>query len=114
MKPRQSISAAGDVDLGYASEHSLVSVWVVRINANGATFSIQPKGYQKGNGGTKAANWHYCGYKTHVSDTLVNPGVTPITAEGTYIIVADGAFVWLEFDSCSGGTVTIDAEPLEG
>lgn len=112
MKPRQTISAPGTIVLGRADMHSNVAMWRIHISGP-ATFTMTPKGYVAG-GGNTSANADFTGWKHPYDNGFTNPGVTPINANGVYDIEAGGMEVILVFSAVAGGTVIVDAEPLDG
>ena len=106
------LTATGTVELKDADNHT-VSRWVVTF-ADGGTLgaiSILPQGAVALSGVTKGN----VGYAV-IADpsTNINPGVTPITATGTYIIEASGMDVDLVVGTLAAGTLDIYAIPVRG
>ena len=112
MQFNRNITATGTYSLGDAMPGS-VARWVVTLTDEGSlgSISIVPKGTATGSGETKTN----APYTTQVApDTWIDPGSTPITAVGTYIIEASGQEIDLVIGTLSAGTLGVKANGIRG
>lgn len=107
---QQSLAATGTITLGNVS-HRNIGSWAIHVTGTWVG-SLVPKGKLFG-AELLTADRANLGYRSMVSSSLVDPGTTAITANGIYIIPADGVFVELDWTRTSG-TLVVDAIPLDG
>lgn len=109
---QQTLAASGTITLGNVS-HRNIGSWVIHVTGTW-TGSLVPKGKLALTPtplvtGDRAN----LGYRAMTTTTLTDPGSSAITANGLYVIPADGVSVELDWTR-SSGSIVVDAVPLDG
>lgn len=107
-----SLAATGTVELGNVSDRC-IGTWVVQVLGTWAG-SLVTKGYVFGQaGGLDASDAVDVSYAPDDTKVETDPGSAAITANGIYLVKADGKSIILDWTRVSG-TLEYVATPLVG